>query len=105
MKTYSISFGDSDRYNVSFNGSKEEFEKSDKLRVIKERIGDFLKERFPSGGYSRLVNLTIEDSDNTEYPDLDRVGIEPLLKSIKRQVEVMREVKELNNNAPFDKES
>ena len=102
MKKYAISFGDSDKYIVTFQGSKEEFENSDKLRVITDRVKDYLKETFPTGGYADAIELNIEDGDGKDYEDLETAGIDALLKSVKRQVEVLREGEELNNNAPFD---
>ena len=103
MKKYAISFGDSDKYIVSFDGSMDEFLKSDKLRVLKERVSAYLKEKFPTGGYSDTVRLNVEDGEgDIGYRSLDDAGIDELLKSVKRQVEVLRDVEEINNNAPFD---
>ena len=102
-RTYIVSFGDSTRYRVNFDGTKEEFEVSDKLREIKTRVNDYLKEKFPTGGYADVVKISVADDDGRDFPDLDKVGLDDLLKSVTTQVEVMREGFELNNNAPFDK--
>ena len=102
-RNYIVSFGDSNKYSVSFDGTKEEFENSGLLKDIKNKVCAYLKEKFPTGGYADTVRIDVEDSDgHGKYPELDKTGIEDLLESVKRQVEVMREGKELNNNAPFD---
>lgn len=103
-RNYIVSFGDSNKYRVSFPGSKEEFEKSDLLKGLKDKVCDYLKGKFPTGGFADTVRIDVEDSDGRgNYPELDKTNLEDLLKSLARQVEVMREGKELNNNAPFDK--
>lgn len=101
-RNFIVSFGDSTRFTVSFDGTKEEFESSEKLRDIKNRAMSYLKEKFPTGGYEDAVRLSVADADGREYPDLDKTGFDELLKQMARQVEVLREGKELNNNAPFD---
>ena len=102
-RSYIVSFGDSTRYRVAYDGSKEEFEASEKLRDIKNKVFDFLKEKFPTGGYEDAVKISVADDDGRSFPDLDNAGCDELLKSVARQVEVLREGKELNNNAPFDR--
>lgn len=103
MRRYVISFGDSDKYMVSYDGSISDFRKSDKLQSIKDRVDDYLKAQFPTDGYEEVVPLQVEESDgDLGYPNLDLVGIEELLKSVKRQVQIQREGFELNNNAPYD---
>lgn len=101
-RSFIVSFGDSTRYKVYYPGTLEEFKASDKLREIKERVASFLKEKFPTGGYEDVVKISLADDDGRDFPDLDKTGIDDLLKSVERQVEVMRDGKELNNNAPFD---
>lgn len=102
-KSYLVSFGDSTKYRVSFDGTKEEFENSDKLKDIKKKVADYLKEKFPTGGYAEVVELDVADDDGgSGYKDLDKAGMDDLLESVATQVEVQREGLELNNNAPFD---
>lgn len=98
---YIVSFGDSTRYRVDFDGNRDEFLGSDKLKDIKKRVEDFLKEKFPTGGYDKVVALSVADDDGREVPDLDEKDFSALLDSVARQVEVLREGEELNNNAPF----
>lgn len=102
-RSFIVSFGDSTRYKMFFDGTKEEFEASDKLKEIKDKVSSFLKEKFPTGGYEETVEINVADDDGRDYKDLEKVGLNDLLKSLECQVEVMREGKELNNNAPFDK--
>ena len=102
-KSYIVSFGDSTKYSVGFEGTKEEFLNSDKFAEIKKKVFDYLAKEFPTGGYSHLMEIDVTDDDGKSGSnDLDKVGMEALLDSVKTQVEVMRDGKELNNNAPFD---
>lgn len=102
-RKYLISFGDSTRYRVAFDGNRDEFENSDKLRGIRREVEDFLKKEFPTGGYDDIVELTVADDDGRDYTDLDKDGLADLLQSVKTQVEVQRDTDEINLNAPFDK--
>ena len=102
-RTYIVSFGDSTRYRVAYDGTKEEFEASDKLKDIKTKVFDYLKEKFPTGGYEDVVKISVADDDGRDFPDLDKEGCQNLLDSVATQVKVLREGEELNNNAPFDK--
>ena len=102
-RKYLISFGDSPRYRVTFDGSRDEFENSGKLRDICKKVEDFLKAEFPMGGYEEAVTLAVADDDGRDYPDLDKEGLDNLLDSVKTQIEVEEDTDELNLNAPFDK--
>ena len=102
MNKYLVSFGDSDKYAVEFPGKLEEFKNSDFVKGLEDKVEGFLKEKFPTGGYEETVEINVADDDGRDYKDLDKVGFNDLLKSLECQVEVMREGKELNNNAPFD---
>ena len=97
-----VSFGDSTRYKVGFDGTKEEFETSAKLKDIKKRVDDYLQEKFPTGGYEEVVGMSVSDDDGRDFPDIDKIDFNDLLKSVERQVKVERDADELNNNAPFD---
>lgn len=101
MKKYLVSVGDSDKYVVSFDGSKDEFKKSAEFKEIKNKVSDFLTTEFPTGGYADVVEISVEDDNEKGYPILD---IAELLKSAKRQVEVLCRTNMQNLNAPFDKE-
>lgn len=101
-KKFVVSFGDSTRYIVNFDGDRDAFIQSEKLADIKRRVDDFLKKEFPTGGYEAVIEMNVADDDGRTYPVLDETGFGELLKSVKRQVEVAREDTELNNNAPFD---
>lgn len=98
-----MSFGDSTRYRVAFDGDKEAFLSSEKLKDIKKKVDSFLKEKFPTGGYADVVEMSVADDDGRDFPDLDKESIDSLLKSVETQVKVLREGKELNDNAPYDK--
>lgn len=103
-RSYLVSFGDSSKYRIYFEGSKDDFEHSEALSVIKAKVGDFLKEKFPTGGYEDTVRIDVADDDGRNYQLLDEAGLDDIFKSVERQVDVMRDGKELNNNAPYDQD-
>ena len=103
MNKYLVSFGDSDKYEVEFPGSLDEFKKSDKVKVLVEKVENFLKEKFPAGKFENVVPLHIEPSDGQDYPKLDGANIKDLLENAFTQVGVEKFTDKLNLNAPFDK--
>lgn len=105
MGKYLVSFGDSDKYEVEFPGTLEEFGKSDKLKELKEKVGSFLKEKFPLGNFADIVPVHIEESDGKgPYKKLDGAEISDMLKNLKTQIGVEKFTDKLNLNAPFDKD-
>ena len=103
MSKYLVSFGDSDKYEVEFPGSLEEFKKSDKVKGLMEKVESFLKEKFPAGNFKDVVPLHIEEADGKDYPKLDVSKISELLKNAATQIGVEKFTDKLNLNAPFDK--
>lgn len=102
-RSYVVSFGDSTRYKVYFDGTKEAFEASEAYKEIKDKVYSYLKEKFPTGGYEDVIRAGVADDDGRDYQVLDASNMNSLLESVSRQVEVKRETGELNDNAPFDK--
>lgn len=103
MSKYLVSFGDSDKYEVDFPGSLEEFKKSDKVNDILSKVEGFLKEKFPAVNVKDIVPLHIEETDGKDYPKLDASKISDLLKNVMTQIGVEKFTDKLNLNAPFDK--
>ena len=103
MSKYLVSFGDSDKYEVEFPGSLDDFKKSGKVEEIKDKVNGFLKGKFPMGNFTDIVPLHIEESDGKDYPKLDLANVAGLLKNVKTQVGVENFTNKLNLNAPFDK--
>lgn len=103
MSKYLVSFGDSDKYEVDFPGSLDELKNSDKIKGLKEKVENFLKDKFPAGNFSNIVPLHIEASDGKDYPKLDGAEIKDLLKNAMTQIGVEKFTDKLNLNAPFDK--
>lgn len=104
MSKYLVSFGDSDKYSVDFPGTLAEFEKSDKLKGLKDTVSSFLKDKFPMGGFADIVPIHVEEADGkTEYPALDMSKIGEILKNAATQIGVEKFTDKLNLNAPFDK--
>ena len=104
MSKYLVSFGDSDKYEVEFPGSLDEFKKSDKVKDLIGKVEGYLKEKFPAGNFADIVPLHIEESDGKEgYEKLDAANISALLKNAVEQIGVQKFTDKLNLNAPFDK--
>lgn len=103
MSKYLVSFGDSDKYEVDFPGSLDEFKNSDTVKSLKDKVESFLKEKFPVGNFADVVPLHIEEADGNDYPKLDTGKITDLLKNAVTQIGVEKFTDKLNLNAPFDK--
>lgn len=103
MGKYLVSIGDSNKYEVDFPGTLDEFKNSDKVKELKEKAMAFLKEKFPTGDFSNIVPIHIEESDGGNYPKLDLSEIKDMLKDAVTQIGVEKFTNKLNLNAPFDK--
>lgn len=103
MSKYLVSFGDSDKYEVDFPGSLEEFKGSDKIKELKDKVENYLKEKFPLGNFADIVPLHIEETEGGNYPKLDLSNIGEILKNAVTQIGVEKFTDKLNLNAPFDK--
>lgn len=105
MAKFLVSIGDSDKYAVNFNGDKNQFENSECVASLKEKISDYLTHAFPAGGFKAVVPLEIvEDNGAKDYLPLDDTTLPQLLKSAATQVEVMQRTDTQNLNAPFDQD-
>ena len=103
MSKYLVSFGDSDKYEVDFPGTLDQFKKSDKVKDLVDKVESFLKEKFPMGNFKDVIPLHIEEADGKDYPKLDTSKISDLLKNAVTQIGVEKFTDKLNLNAPFDK--
>ena len=99
---YAVSFGDSNKFAVPFAGSLDEFLKSDVFKGIKDKVTDYLKKQFPLGGFLPEVTPKVEKCDDPSMPELNENTLSKLLENVKNQVQVMKDTKGLNLNAPFD---
>lgn len=105
MGKYIVSIGDSNKYEVEFPGSIDDFKNSSQIKELKEKATDFLKEKFPMGGFADVVPFHIEEAHGTtNYPKLDMANISDMLKSATTQIGVEKFTDKLNLNAPFDKD-
>lgn len=104
MKAFILSFGDSDKYIVPFDGTREEFEKSEELKHIEDRLYDSIKEKFPGKLCKNLLQPKIEDYDTHKgtYPVLDDDNLKKLKDNMERQMEVRAGYENLDKNARFD---
>ena len=106
MKTeraYVVSFGASDRYSVTFDGSLEEFERSEEFKRIKEDVYDYVKSRFPAADVDYVAAPQIESLDDHDevVPLLDSDHLDLLKRDVMRQVEVKMGDSSLNSDAPY----
>ena len=102
-KAYVVSFGASDRYSVPFEGSLEDFERSDEFRHIKDAVYDYVKSKFPEADVKYVAAPQIEPLDDRDevIPVLDRDHLDHLKHEVARQVEVKMGDTSLNSNAPY----
>ena len=103
MGKYLVSFGDSDKYEVDFPGNLDEFKGSDFVKGLKDKLDSYLKEKFPTGGFSDIVPIHVEEADGKDYEKLDLTKITDILKNAVTQIGVEKFTDKLNLNAPFDK--
>ena len=106
MKTeraYVVSFGASDRYSVPFDGSLEEFERSDEYKHIKDAVYDYVKAKFPTADLKYVAAPQIEPLDDPDevLPVLDRDHLNQLKHEVERQVEVKMGDTSLDSDAPY----
>lgn len=103
MSNYLVSFGDSNKYEVEFPGSLEQFKDSDIVKNLKEKASEFLNKKFPMGNFADIIPIHIEEADGKDYPKLDMANIGDMLKNMATQIGVDKFTDKLNLNAPFDK--
>lgn len=103
MSKYLVSFGDSDKYEVDFPGTLDQFKNSDTVKGLKDKVMSYLSEKFPMGNFADVVPLHIEETDGGNYPKLDMSKISDLVKNAVTQIGVEKFTNKLNLNAPFDK--
>ncbi|ROT08858.1 hypothetical protein EEL33_04325 [Muribaculaceae bacterium Isolate-037 (Harlan)] len=103
MKAFIISFGDSDKYSVHFDGSLEEFEKSSEFKRIKDAVYDYVKEKLPAAKCEAVLTPHVEEPEGSEwgYPGLDTINLEKLKKDALRQIQVKMSSTKLDSNAAF----
>ena len=104
MKAFILSFGDSGKFIVPFDGSLEEFEKSEKLKQIKDKLYEAVKDKLPTEKYKDVLDIQIEEctSAESDYRMLDENNFEKLKKEMERQGEVKAGYQNLNKNARYD---
>ncbi len=102
-KAYVVSFGDSDKYSVPFDGSREEFEKSSEFKHIKDAVYDYVKSKFPEADYKAVASPKVEEISERDqvYPILNEDNLGKLKHDVARQVEVKMGDTSLNSDAPY----
>lgn len=102
-KFYIVSFGDSDKYSVPFDGSKEEFEHSSEFKHIKDAVYDSVKSKFPAAKCEELLAPCVEVPTERDevYPVLDADTLGKLKHDVERQVEVKMQNAKMDSDAPY----
>lgn len=88
-KLYIVSFGNSNRYSVLFDGSREEFEKSAEFRHIKNAVYDYVKTKFPDYDCERMLPPQVREASQRDevYPELNADKLGKLKHDVTRLVE------------------
>ncbi len=102
-RAYVVSFGASDKYSVPFDGTLEEFERSEELKKIKDAVYDYVKEKFPAADVKYVAEPQVKPLDKPDevYPVLDSDNLGKLKHDVARQVEVKMADTSLNSDAPY----
>lgn len=102
-KFYIVSFGDSDKYSVPFDGSKEEFEHSSEFKHIKDAVFDYVKSKFPEAKYEDVIAPKVEEPTQSDqvYSELNADTLGKLKHDVARQVEVKMGYTSLDSDAPY----
>ncbi len=106
-KLYIVSFGDSAKFRVSSDETKENFEKSKIIVDLENALNDYLKEKFPETNYTYYTVPSISEVDPADegqyasYPELDSSALESIKKALAVEVEDMESNRRLNSDAPY----
>lgn len=107
-RLYIISFGNSVKYRMMYDGTKEELEKSPKMSALKNELADYIIKKVPMGSHAcrfaqpEIHEVYREDEHKyDDYQDFNAVAVDDIKKVLLREVENMLDQKELDNNAQF----
>ncbi len=102
-RAYVVSFGASDKYSVPFDGSLEEFKRSEEFKHIKDTVYDYVKSKFPEANVKYVAEPQVEPLDERDevYPVLDEDNLGKLKHDVARQVGVKMGDSSLNSDAPY----
>lgn len=105
---YIVSFGDSDKYRLSYTDADlEGADKDSPLVKLENELNAYLKERFPESTFAYFTTPKVTELDPShesqymQYPELDAAAIEAIKKVLVKEVEEMNSARELNDNAPW----
>ena len=103
QKYYLLSFGNSNKYYIPFDGSLDEFKNSDELKRIKEAVYGFAKDKLPEVKYKHVLNPKVEElyGNPDEYMMLNASNMDKLKDDVLRQLEVKEDNRIITNDAPY----
>lgn len=92
-KLYIVNFGDSDRYGVLFDGSREEFERSSEFKHIKNAVFDYVKTKFPDFDCERYLAPQVREATQRDevYPELNADNLGKLKHDVTKEVEALKQ--------------
>ncbi len=106
-KLYIVSFGDSAKFRVSSDDTREDFEKSKLIVDLENELNDYLKSKLPESNYTYYTTPAVhevepEDMDKyTDYPELDAKAIEAIKAALLVEVQNMQANRLDNSDAPY----
>ena len=107
QRTYLVSFRNSDKYLVRFDGTKEELEQSPQFKAIEQKIATYMQQHFATD--REIDKLTVPDIEEVEessrydgYQTLDLTAVDSLKQSLTREAKNILDQKQMDRNAPFD---
>lgn len=106
-KLYIINFGDSAKFRVSSDDTREDFEKSKLVVDLENELNDYLKSKLPESNYTYYTTPTIlevepEDAEKyADYPELDAKAIEAVKATLLTEVQNMQDNRLDNSDAPY----
>lgn len=107
QKTYLVSFRNSDKYLVRFDGTKEELEQSPQFKAIEQEIATYMHRHFATN--HEIDKLTVPDIEEVEdpskyegYQTLDPAAVDSLKQSLTLEAKNILDQKQMDRNAPFD---
>ena len=107
QRTYIISFRNTDSYRITFDGSKEDLEKSPRILQLHKELEDYIREHVADCNYiPQLTTPHIKEADDAGkyagYPLLDTAAIDHIKNTLTLEARNMLDQKNLDRNAPFD---
>lgn len=107
-RLYIISFGDSAKFRMSYPGTKEQLEASDKMKGVESALAKVLQSKVPvSVPVKMLTTPIIKEFDAVDaakyagYRDFSTVNFDDLKSLVLKEAMNIQAQKSLDRDAPF----